>query len=91
LAKIWHLVWRRAAFLAADRVSRLEISNFLSNSAAIPSKIPGFWTKNHSFLAQTGKSQQLHFLTKTFLKKRSDILSEIILLTFLELDRINPA
>jgi hypothetical protein len=38
---------------------RPEISNFFGNSAAIPSKIPDFRTKNHSFLAQTEKSKQL--------------------------------
>jgi hypothetical protein len=38
-----------------------KISNFLSNNAAITSKIPDFWTKNHSFLAQTEKSKQLHY------------------------------
>jgi hypothetical protein len=39
---------------------RPEISNFLGNNAAITSKIPDSWTKNHSFLAQTAKSKQLH-------------------------------
>jgi hypothetical protein len=38
---------------------RPEFSNFLSSSDTITSKIPKFWTKNHSFLAQTGKSKQL--------------------------------
>jgi hypothetical protein len=38
---------------------RPGISNFFGNSDAIPSKIPDFRTKNHSFLAQTEKSKQL--------------------------------
>jgi hypothetical protein len=38
---------------------RPEISHFFGNSDAIPSKIPDFRTKSHSFLAQTEKSKQL--------------------------------
>ncbi len=64
------LIWLKMALF------RLEASNFLGNSDAIPSKIPDFRTKNHSFLSQTGNSHQLHSVTLPVQNRKPGVSSK---------------